>query len=343
MQLANPVMLVFTSLPVDEALDDIIDMMETLLKDYSNQDKQLNRIHGKLALVKHGYNSLRHELSTVECSMSGAIGESSNAAECLDQHKEQTATDLCDIQTCINDACVTLDRIEDFVHPCGEGNWRDAVLQVYSNFATNCPGDWEELLDGSDRFCARSTASPVPNTCDSATFQVDGEYSRVCGRIRAFHGGMAAAFDGSGDIDSDYLSGLSLTHGMPPRQHIWSLAIGQTEDSSLIAAGDEGVLCPCHDDGEPSTIPAFVGDDYFCEAALEDPFVAATHNTALFLEDLLWDGNDCTNEADCCNAIDLPYFDRILPAPTCDDLEIRMCLPVTEFNILIQQIEIYVL
>ena len=41
------------------------------------------------------------ELSTVEGSRSGAIGEYSNAAVCLDEHKEQTASDLCDSERCI--------------------------------------------------------------------------------------------------------------------------------------------------------------------------------------------------------------------------------------------------
>ena len=141
--------LMLTLISVEEGLDEIIVLMETLLKDYSNQDKQLNRIHGKLSVVKHGYNSLKRELSTVECSMSGAIGESSNAAVCLDEHKEQTASDLCDIETCINDAQQTLDTIEDFVpHPCGglRADWRLAILEDYSNPNTDCPGDWEETF-----------------------------------------------------------------------------------------------------------------------------------------------------------------------------------------------------
>ena len=341
-------MLVFTSLPVDEALDDIIDMMETLLKDYSNQDKQLNRIHGKLSLVKHGYNSLKHELSTVECSMSGAIGESSTAAKCLDQHKEQTATDLCDIQTCINDACETLDRIEDFTftHPCGEGNWQLIVLENYSNPNTDCPGNWEESLQDDQRFCSRPPATALAMSCDSATFQVDGEYSRVCGRIRAFHGGLATSFFGSGDIESAYLTGVSVTHNTAPRQHIWSFAIGNTEDSTdLVLNGREESLCPCHNDGVPAAIPLFVGDDYFCEAALEVPYNPSIHSSAVFLDDLLWDGRQCTADTDCCSTNDPPYFDKTLPSPTEDDLEVRICQnsPNPFFIALIQQIEIYVI
>ena len=328
---------------MDEALDDIIDMMETLLKDYSNQDKQLNRIHGKLSLVQHGYNSLKHELSTVECSMSGAIGESSNAAKCLDQHKEQTATDLCDIQTCINDACEILDRIEDFIHPCGHGDWRFVVREDYSNFNTDCRDDWEPIVIGSDRFCGRQSSTAAAGTCDSAFIDVDGEYRRVCGHIHAFHGGQAVAFAATDDIEMDYLTGVSLTHGGNTlRQHIWSFAIGETEDSSSLPGAEER-LCPCHDDGDPGTIPTFVGNDYFCEAALEGPFDPQASSSAVFLDDLLWDGRQCTVATSCCDTNNPPYFNKILSGPTSDDLEVRICLPTAESNVLVQQIEIYVI
>ena len=267
--------LMLTLISVEEGLDEIIDLMETLLKDYSNQDKQLNRIHGKLSVVKHGYNSLKRELSTVECSMSGAIGESSNAAVCLDEHKEQTASDLCDIETCINDAQQTLDTIEDFVQ-CGGGDWRLAILQDYSNPNTNCPGRWRPVIRSGQRFCTRSEFIDV-GTCESVSFRVDGEYSRVCGRIRAFHAGQATSFRPPISIEAAYLTGLSLTHGRP-RQHIWSFAIGESEDSNDLILGLRG-LCPCHNDALPGSVPPFVGNDYFCEAALDRPFRGGTwHN-----------------------------------------------------------------
>ena len=273
--------------------------------------------------------------------MSGAIGESSNAAVCLDEHKEQTASDLCDIEECINEAQQTLDRIEDFVQ-CGEGDWRRVVRDDYTNSLTQCPTVWQEIMVGVDRFCGRMSATA--DTCDSASFLVDGEYNRVCGRIHAFHAGQAVSFAGTNDIETAYLTGLSLTHGAPTsRQHIWSFAIGETEDSSvLVADGAPERLCPCHDDGDPTT-PTFVGSDFFCEAALDDPFDSGTQSSTPFLDDLLWDGCECTDEEDCCGENGPPFFYTILPFPTTDDLEIRMCLPTAEANVLVQLVEIYVM
>ena len=80
-----------------------------------------------------------------------------SACRCI--HKEQTATDLYDIETCSNDAYETLDRIEDCVqvdltqtvfmhtHPCSEGDWRIAVLEDsdYSDTESDYSSDWHGM------------------------------------------------------------------------------------------------------------------------------------------------------------------------------------------------------
>ena len=60
----NALMLALIS--VKEGLDEIIDLMETLLKDYS---KARCKVLSSMATTP----SLKQELSTVECTMSGAI------------------------------------------------------------------------------------------------------------------------------------------------------------------------------------------------------------------------------------------------------------------------------
>ena len=77
---------------------------------------------------------------------------------------------------------------------------------------------------------------------------------------------------GTVSIEGTYLSGVSITHGMGPRQHIWSYAIGLTDDSATAQ-----LVCPeCHSYGNPSLIPAFVGADYFCESGINEPMQAVT-------------------------------------------------------------------
>ena len=343
------------------ALDNIIELMETLLKEYSNQDKQLNRIHGKLSSLKYGYNSVKRDLSTLECSMSEVLGQSSNAAVCLEEHKEETEAKISEIQTCIDEAQCTLDTVKEFSHPCGHGQWRVAVLKNYSDPCTECPPMWDEIMDDPTcrRFCGRGSDDDT-EACDSATFTIEGEYQRICGRIRAYNRGDALAFDDTADIDETYLSGLSLTHGSSPRQHIWSFAIGLTEDTSGLepwssadgSAEDSSGLtpiwsgsaafCPC--DGGNAIVPTFVDSNYFCESSWRVPS-DMVDLTILNLDDTLWDGKGCRDTSTCCD--DPPFFVRTLDGPISDDLEIRMCnrLSATlqqQADIAVEFIEIYV-
>ena len=78
--------------------------------------------------------------------------------------------------------------------------------------------------------------------------------------------------------------------------------------------------CPCAGGTSP---PAFVGSDYYCEAALSGP---PWDPPVLYSNDTLWDGQDCDGlERTCCDPPNLPWFCKELPEPTTDDLEFRLC------------------
>ena len=65
--------------------------------------------------------------------------------------------------------------------------------------------------------------------------------------------------------------------------------------------------------------PAFVGNDYFCNSGLHSAW-----NWEFTLHpDSLWDGQDCNSS--CCQLNNPPYFSKTLPAPTNDDIELRLC------------------
>ena len=67
-------------------------------------------------------------------------------------------------------------------------------------------------------------------TCDSVLIPVTMSYSIVCGRIHAYQRGRSAAFyysinDSPSSINSPYVDGLSLTHGLGrQRKHVWTFA-----------------------------------------------------------------------------------------------------------------------
>ena len=79
--------------------------------------------------------------------------------------------------------------------PCdGTEGRRRAVYLDMTDPNTNCPKGWSET-DYSKRTCGRATDGWC--TCDSVTFSVSGgEYSQVCGRIKAYQFVYTLGFHG---------------------------------------------------------------------------------------------------------------------------------------------------
>ena len=89
----------------------------------------------------------------------------------------------------------------------------------------------------------------------------------------------------------NYVDGLSVTHGSP-RQHVWTFAAGNP--------------CPCRN---PYFVtPSSVGSNYFCENDRDGQ---------------LWDGISCS--IGCCTFNSPPWFIVSVPAPSSDDIEVRLC------------------
>ena len=215
----------------------------------------------------------------------------------------------------------------------GTYGWRRVVYLNMTDSTTNCPSGWR-LVTYSKRLCGNVSSGSL--TCDSAIFPVTGgDYTSVCGSIRAYQYGPTDAFEAYHDgqattIDSAYVSGVSLTHGSP-RQHIWTFAAGIAEDRP---SRDDA--CPC-DASINIRIPPFVGGDYFCESGVNSGSYSGYHP-----DDPLWDGSGCTTNSTCCSFNNPPYFTKQLPNPTSDDIEARLCRLDTGEDSPIEFIELYV-
>ena len=208
----------------------------------------------------------------------------------------------------------------------------------------DCPSGWS-LTTHSVRTCGR--ASNRARTCDPVTFPViGGEYSRVCGRIRAYQDGAARAFYGAilqnVSLDRSYVDGISITHGLL-QQHIWTFAVG-------LAQEDNGfyimpLYCYCdvqtHPSGHQAIPPSFVENDYFCESAVSRQPVRSLINE-FYPDNPLWDGQNCGQNSACCSMNNPPYFMKDLPAPTTDDIEVRLCSFYSHNDFPIELLEIFV-
>ena len=214
----------------------------------------------------------------------------------------------------------------------GTGGWRRVVYLDMTDPSTTCPSGWQ-LTGHSKRTCGIvSTQSP---DCDSVTFPVSGgEYSRVCGRIKAYQQGLTDGFEAYHDgdvttIDGAYVSGVSLTHSNP-RNHIWTLAAGRSE-----ALPTHEDACPC-DASVTVRVPPFVGNDYFCESGQN-----VGDRDIFHPNDPLWDGQNCTSSSTCCSFNTPPYFVKQLPTSTTDDIEARLCQLDGDYSA-VELIELYV-
>lgn len=241
---------------------------------------------------------------------------------------DQRDTELARLDT---DIYTTLE--ESVISTCGLIGWTRIVFLNASDPSTPCPAEWEQLDHGDVPHLDGCGRHPGGAYCASVYYPTGMEYSEVCGRVigHQFSGtdGFAAFSSGNG-IDDTYVDGVSITYGSP-RSHIWSFAasIGVSSD----VRENE---CPCNG-GSTDVIPDFVGENYFCEAG-RDTF------DFTFGTDALWDGLDCAPDSTCCTFNTPPWFSTTLPAPTSDDLEIRVCgdEPTANENVYMELIEIYV-
>ncbi len=212
-----------------------------------------------------------------------------------------------------------------------------AELDMTDN-SNQCPSTLTQRINSNKRTCGTNSNSA---SCAHVHYSIDAiEYTKVCGKIKAYQDGSLDAFyrrNHSHSIDSNYVDGISLTHGRP-RNHIWTFAGSLDETGS----GSQ-YNCPCtniNQANSASTSPAFVGNDYFCDTASEGQF----QNGLFYGSDPLWDGAGCGPLNTCCTFNNPPWFYKELPEPTTDDIEMRVCTDDGSANedTAIEKIDIYV-
>lgn len=197
---------------------------------------------------------------------------------------------------------------------CGPNSitgWARVGFLNLSDNAIDCPNVDRFRLQtstGGVRYCERVTAG---SGCEEHIFQTNGlSFDRVCGRVTGIQIGTPDVFQGPNDINMAYVDGVSLTYGNP-RQHLWTFVGSNTSAVSW---------CPCST-GSTTTPFDFIGQDYFCESGTNMQIVPGT---TIFDQDLLWDGQMCTNtEVQCCSG--LPWFYRSLGTTITEDISFRLC------------------
>ena len=292
------------------------------------------------------------ELANLKTSLISKLDSLMATAAHLSSDHQEIQTNISDVQCMdtqqrlLSNLTHQLETIKDCikcpsVYSCGgTGGWRHVVYLDMTDPNTTCPSGWD-MTGYSKRTCGRNNTGYY--TCSSATFPVSGgEYSRVCGRIKAYQWGSTVAFYSYHwrqvtTIDGAYACGVSVTHGTP-RNHIWTFVAGVSEDDPTWSE-----VCPC-DATRTIRIPPFVGNDSFCESGVNEPWSSGGPRYILHSNDTLWDGEDCLPSSTCCSQQNPPYFTKQLSTPTTDDIEARICLyaSLQHANLAVELVELYV-
>ena len=298
--------------------------------DLADLQSSVNSVNNKLELMNKLFSD---DFNDVKTELNGINDTTNEIVDEIEDHDKQTGTKLIDIKSLICDS--------HGCHTCGgTGGWRRVVYLNMTDPNTDCPSGWN-MTNYNIRTCGR--ASDGTYSCDSVFFPVSGgEYSQVCGKMKAYQWGVTAGFYGYywgySTMSDSYFSGVAVLHGSP-RQHIWSFIAGAVEHHTSHTKD----ICPCDTSyNNIISIPSFVGDDYFCESGYIWP---GTHDLYSFhSEDPLWDGDGCHSSSTCCTFINPPYFTKYLDNPTTDDIELRLCCfhPSNRENIAVELVEIYV-
>ena len=138
----------------------------------------------------------------------------------------------------------------DMTRSCGNitrGWMRVAELDM-TDTAIQCPSN----LMLQTRTCIPKTSAAA---CTSVYYPTHTPYSHVCGMIKADTSGSPDGFekhgfkrpDPSTNVSTNYVDGVSVTHGKNPRHHIWTMAFSGTTP------------CSCE-----TNKPSFVASDFFC-------------------------------------------------------------------------------
>ena len=159
-------------------------------------------------------------------------------------------------------------------------------------------------------------------------------FSKVCGQARGYKYSVPAVplafYRGlrqGGKLDTNYVDGVSITYDFPCK-HIWTYAGGNSE------TGTHYSDCPCNT-GNPNSPPSFVGNNYYCESALDSEVSDAS--------DPLWDGQQCnTLEPPCCTAPNMPWFTTTLSDTTTSNIEARVCTSAGFGHTPIDIIQLYI-
>ena len=214
---------------------------------------------------------------------------------------------------------------------CGNitGGWMRVAKLDMTKRNTQCPSGLRQHNRSNLHMCGINSSHLL--SCSSTIFKLNGiKYSSVNGVIRAYGCGSLDGYKPYGghkiranpNISSNYVDGISLTYGITLRQHIWTFAVGVSNDCM-----------------PPPSL--HINNDYYCS---DINIRSQSCNNSPTTRDIQWSEGECGSKSQCCSLNNSTQFYKQLPQPTTDDIEMRLCRDeqASNENIFIDKIDIYV-
>ena len=217
----------------------------------------------------------------------------------------------------------------------GEGGWTRVTYINMTQGGATCPVGLNQRSFNKS-YCGNTG----PSGCIATMFPTLVEYSHVCGQVRGYQYKRPLAFfsyqvNTSLTIDDNYVDGVSITYGSAPRKHLWTYAAAPRDDNN---ANDNYSDCPCKQNNTIISPPLFIGTDYYCESGTTN-----CCDYTIYLNDPLWDGQQCGGDSLCCTHPNMPWFIKTLNETTTENIELRLCclnyyadIPLDLIEILVQ-------
>ena len=144
------------------------------------------------------------------------IGGEGPVGTCPSQERRDTS--IQSIRAIVQNVTV---KIAPIVGNCGRGIWHRVASLNMSDPSQQCPSAWMEYNTSGIRACGISSTSS--GSCPGIGYATGRQYSRVCGRVIGYQLGSTDAFGFQTirQLDTYYVFGVSITHGIP-RNHIWT-------------------------------------------------------------------------------------------------------------------------
>ena len=212
----------------------------------------------------------------------------------------------------------------------GTRGWTRVAYINMTEDGAQCPTSLQ-IITSPKNLCTRRVSNTT--SCSSVTFPTGGlRYSKICGQAVGYQHYSMDAFQGSKDINSHYVDGMSITYGSP-RKHVWTYAVGLSDDYNYYGKFN----CPCAKYPGPAP-PSFVEDHYYCEAGN----TGRHEYEHVLYDDPLWDGAGCGAGNSCCSQPGMPWFCRTLSQEVEEDIEVRICADESNEDLYLELLAIYI-